>query len=384
MMARKKKHIAITVGATIAALVLSGCSSTDSSSEATSDESPTTEVTEEVAPAELTFVLASAVLAPKEEVAFYAVAQELGYFAEENLEVTTVNSEGSVAAVQAIASGSADLTAADAGAIIGGAQSNVGVKAIGGLVQNWPWAIATLKDSSITSPEDLKGTNIGVISLASGSAPFARAFVNAFGLDAEADVNLLPVGVGAQAQAALESGQVDSLALYTQAYAALENAGVELNYFENPSEFDGLRSITFAASTEAVEADPDVYERFLRAAYKGMLFTAVNPEAAMRIGYKVFPQLLDGSSVEERLADDLNSLNAWVATATPREGNPEDFTDWGAIPDSDWEATQEYMILAGQLEAKQEIGAIWTDSLLSGANNFDSAAVVQQARDFTP
>lgn len=375
-MNKKRKYSAYLAGAVAAALMLTGCAAEASAPEASVGAGAT--------PAKLTMVVASAVIGPKEEVAFYAVAKELGYFAEENLTVDVVNADGSVAAIQALASGSGDVTAADAGAILAGAQTNVGVAAIGGLVQHWPWRMATLPGSNIKSAKDLKGKNIGVISLASGSAPFARAFVSGAGLDAATDVNLLPVGVGAQAQAALESGKVDVLALYSQAYAVLENQGMKLNYLENPTAFDGLRSITFAASTKAVGATPDVYTRFLRAAYKAMLFTAVNPKAAMQIGYKVFPQMLDGSSLDVRLDKDVNSLKAWMATATPKTGDPEGFANWGAIPVSDWNATQDYMLLAGQIAAKQNLDTVWNSSLLEDANKFNSAAVIAQAHAWTP
>ncbi|MEE3921393.1 ABC transporter substrate-binding protein [Micromonospora sp. BRA006-A] len=88
--------------------------------------------------AKLTMAIASAVIGPKEEVAVYAVAKELGYFAEEKLTVETINADGSVAALQAVASGSGDITPADAGSALGAAEKNVPIKAIGGLVQNWP------------------------------------------------------------------------------------------------------------------------------------------------------------------------------------------------------------------------------------------------------
>lgn len=375
-MNKKRKYSACLAGAVVAALVLTGC--------ATEAAAPAAGVGAEATPSKLTMVVSSAVIGPKEEVAFYAVAKELGYFAEEKLTVDVVNADGSVAAIQAVASGSGDVTAADAGSILSGAQKSVGVSAIGGLVQHWPWKMATLPGSPIKSAADLKGKNIGVISLASGSAPFARAYVSGAGLDATTDVNLLPVGVGAQAKAALESHQVDVLALYSQAYAVLENEGVKFNYLNNPSVFDGLRSITFAASTKAAKAEPGVYARFLRAAYKAMLFTSVNPEAAMRIGYKVFPQMLDGSSLDQRLGKDVNSLKAWMATATPKTGDPAGFNNWGAIPDSDWTATQGYTLLAGQITAKQDLANVWNSSLLEEANKFDSASVVAQAHAWKP
>lgn len=374
-----RKTLRLTAATMAGALLLAGCGSDDASSDSSSGGGDGSS-----GPAELTFVIPSAVVAPKEEVAIVAVGQAMGYFEEEDLTVDTVNADGSVAAVQAVAGGNGDITPADAGSILAGIQSNVPVKAIGGLVQNWPWRIATLPGSDITSGEDLEGTDLGVISLASGSAPYARAFINEAGLDPESDVNLLPVGVGAQAAAALTGGDVDALALYTQAYQLIEDSGTALEYLENPDIFDDIRSLTFAAADSAIEDDADVYERFLRAAYKSLLFSAANPEAAMRMGYEAYPALLGGADPESRIASDVSSLTAWLETSTPSEGEPADWSDWGAISEDEWQATQEYTVGAGQIREEIELDRVWDGSLLEAANDFDADAVLQQAAEWTP
>jgi NitT/TauT family transport system substrate-binding protein len=332
----------------------------------------------------LTMAIASAVIGPKEEVAVYAVAQKLGYFAEEGLTVDTINADGSVAAVQAVASGSADITPGDTGSLLAGAQSNVPIMTIGGLVQNWPWQIATLPDSPIQSGADMRGKRLGVISLASGSAPYARAFVKAAGLQPDTDVALLPVGVGAQAAAALNGGDVDALALYTQAYTVIELSGTKLRYLENPAIFDGIRSLSFAASESGLEDNREAYGKFLRAAYKALLFSAANPTAAMQIGYEVFPQILGGADPATRLEADTATLKTWLATATPKEGEPAQWRDWGAITDEEWAKTQAYTVEAGQIREPVELSRIWDPSLLATANDFDAQAVLKQAADYQP
>jgi len=376
-----RKTLRLTAATMAGALLLAGCGSDDgasSNSAASGGDGGSS------GPAELTFVIASAVTSPKEEVAVVAVGEQMGYFEEEDLTVDTVNADGSVAAVQAVAGGNGDITPADAGSVLAGIQSNVPVKAVGGLVQNWPWQIATLPGSDITSGEDLEGKKLGVISLASGSAPYARAFIREAGLEPDSDVELLPVGVGAQAAAALTGGDVDALALYGQAYTVIENSGTELEYIDNPDMFDGIRSLTFAAASDAIEESPDVYERFLRAAYKSMLFASANPEAAMRMGYETFPSILAGAPVESRLETDVSSLTAWLESATPAEGEPADFSDWGAISDEEWEKTQSYTKDAGQIREEIELDRVWDSSLLEAANDFDADAVLQQAADWTP
>ncbi|MFI5798178.1 ABC transporter substrate-binding protein [Streptomyces sp. NPDC051677] len=348
---------------------LSACTDSSSSSDGASG-----------GPATLDLAVPSAVIAPKEEVATYAVGDAEGYLSGERLKVNVINTDGSVAAVQAVASGSADIAPADAGAILAAREKGVPVKAVGGLVRNWPWRMAVQPDSDIKTAADLKGRKVGVISLASGSAIYARAYAADAGLDAAKDVDLLPVGVGAQALSALESGKVDVLALYTQAFTTIENTGAEFRYLDNSAAFDGIRSLTFAVTEKTLKEKKDVLTRYLRASYKALLFSAVNPEAAMRDGYRAFPQLLTGKKADDRIGDDTKTLQAWIKTAVPAVGEPASFKDWGAISDAEWNRTVAYTRTSGQITKDVPLPELWDDSLLKGANDFDSAAVVEKAK----
>lgn len=359
---------------TLAALAaLSACGGGSSSSSSSSKDKPAGQAT-------LDLAVASAIIGPKEEVGTYAVAEAQGYFSEEKLKVNMISTDGSVAAVQAVASGSADIAPADAGAILAAREKGVPVVAIGGLVQNWPWRMAVQPGSKSKNPADLKGKKVGVISLASGSAIYARAYAQDAGLDPAKDVELLPVGVGAQALGALEDGKVDVLALYTQAYTTIENTGKEFRYLDNSDAFEGIRSLTFAVTEKTLKSSKDVLARYLRASYKALLYSAVNPEAAMRDGYKVFPQLLAGKKAEDRIEDDSKNLYAWVATAIPATGEPESFKDWGAMSEDVWNKTAAYTKASGQITKDIKLSEVWDDSLLKDANDFDSAAVIAKAK----
>jgi NitT/TauT family transport system substrate-binding protein len=328
----------------------------------------------------MTFVAAAAIHLPNEQVGVYAVAKELGYFEDEGLDVTLELADGSTAAVQAVASGSGDVTGADVSAVLSAGQQGVPIKAVGGLVQNWPWRIAVAEDSDIQSAEDLDGRAVGVISLASGSNPFARAFIDSAGLVPEDDVAIIPVGLGPPAAAAMESGEVDALAFFTQAYATLENAGFTYRFLDNPPEFDLLRSLVFTVSDRLIEQEPETVEAFGRAAYRALLFSAANPEAAMRIGYNQIPDLLpESGDPEEAIEDDTRALEAWLQTAVPEEGQPADWGEWGDISQEEWDATQSFTIEAGQIDDRVDLDRVWDPSLLDGMNDWDRDEVLDQA-----
>jgi len=327
-------------------------------------------------------VLAAAAVGPKEEVATYAVAEQYGFLDEENIEVEITLADGSTAAFQALASGSGDVTAGSALSIAPAVLQGVPVKAFAGLVQNFPYQIAVPLDSDIETAADLDGARIGIISLASASSPYARSVVELAGLDPDADVEYVPVGLGPTAAVALENGEVDALALYGGAYAALEANGLEVRYLDNDPFFQQLFSITWTAPSDELADNPDLYARFARAMFKGLLFSAANPEAAMRAGYEVFPELLPASgNPDDSIEADTATLEAWIASAVPTEGEPADWGDWGDISEDRWNALLDFMIDGGTLAERVPVEDMWDGSLIPAINDFDRAEVLDLAAE---
>lgn len=330
----------------------------------------------------IVFADAKNIIAPQEEIPIVAVARKLGYFAEEGLEVEMQSANGSAAALQLLASNSAQIAAADGATVAAASQAGQPVKAFFVLVRNWPWSIAALENSDVKALQDLKGRNLGVISLQSGGVPYARAMVQSAGLQPEKDVPLVAVGQGAQAAAALQSGQVGAVGLYGAAYAALENAGLKLRYFNNPDLEKDLFSLALAANEDYAKANRDVIVGFGRAAAKGLLFTQTNPEAAMRIGYEVFPNLQPKEGDKEKaFKNDVNVLNKWMDSAIFRDTDPLK-GQWGAKSPESWQKMQDYFVGAGILKEKSPTEKIWDPSMLADINQFDAQKIVEQAKSY--
>lgn len=330
-------------------------------------------------PATSVFAIASASFQPKEEFAVFAVPKQLGYFKAENLTVSVVPSTGSADAVNIVSSGRADIGVADLGSAMQGIERGAKITIIGGLVMNFPWAIATDPAKNIRSAADLKGKKIGIIGFGSGSFPYTKAWLAGNGLK-ESDVTLVATGsLIAPATAALLRGDVDAIAYFASAYAGQESTGTKFNYLPNPAALTGVRSLSWIVNTAKYDEDPEVYERFLRAANKGLVYSATNIRAAALLGLKEFPAILTGTTLEARLPRALLELRAWVRTATPTTGAPVSWNRLTDIPASDWKKSQDYTKAAGTIVTSLDLENFLDRSHLRRANTFDRAAIVAAA-----
>lgn len=363
-MSKGSRHSGLLGIVAVSALLLTGCGSTATPTDPGTDD-------ESKAPASITLAIASAAVAPKEEVVLYAVGAGTGRFDDENLTVDYLNADGSTAAIQAVLSGSADITVADAGSALAAAEKGAPIVITGKLMHTQSYRIAVLEGSPIKTAADVKGKRIGIISLASGSRPFSEQFILQSGMSLD-DVTLIPVGVGAQALAALQKGEVDVLALYTQAYTSIEfKENVKFTYLEQPEMLNDVASYSFITTEKVLSEKKDAVARFMKVAYESMVFSKANPTAAMELGYKAFPQL-------EKAPGDVPSFQAWLDSAAAPSWDGYQF---GYISDAQWKTTLDYVTAAGQISGPMPIEKFWDPSLLEAAGSFDVDAVIREAEN---
>ena len=328
--------------------------------------------------AKLVFGAASATLGPKEEFAVYAVPKKLGYFAAENLEVSVVPTGGSIDAANLVGIGRIDIAGADLGPTLTAIEKGGDQKVIGGLVVNFPWKIAVDPTSSIKKPEDLIGKKIGIISTGSGSFPFAKAWVAGHGLKAT-DVEYISTGQIGPSTLALQNKSVDAIALYASVYAGQEFTGTKFTYLPNPASLKGVASLSWAVNADAFNKDPEIYERFLRAAFKGLIYSSTNVKSATTIGYNELPVTLAGATLDSALPLGMVQLKTWLGTATPLTGAPISWKALGGISQADWVINQAYAKAAGTIVTDVSRANYYDERVLARANTFDRAAIIAAA-----
>jgi NitT/TauT family transport system substrate-binding protein len=324
----------------------------------------------------LTLALARSAITPGEELFTYAVPKQLGWFKREGLNVSLIKANGSTAALQAVASGSADIAYASSLNIAAAIDKGVPVKAFAGLTVQWPYFIGVPPGSSIKRVGDLKGKRVGVISLASASYNDLKANLKIAGLS-EADVTVVPVGAGARAAAALKNDQVDAIDSYSDSFTVMKQNGVDLTLLPRPPQMDKLFSVTMVTSASALKANPDALARFARAAYQGIIYTRLNPEAALKLSFQEFPELAGSTNPNGPEAKNtLEAMKSALGDSIPG-GNtdPKTWGEWLNLDASRWEALLAFAHDTGQTDKRLTPAQVWDDSLMKSIYNFDRSKI---------
>jgi NitT/TauT family transport system substrate-binding protein len=154
------------------------------------------------------------------------IAERLGYFKDEGLDVEISDFEGGSKALQAVVGGSAD--------VVSGAWENTidqqpkGLNMQGFVLQGrYPaisMGIAKAKAGAYKSPKDLKGMKIGVSAPGSSTNRLVLHMLAKDGLKGD-DVSIIGVGTAAGAIAAVESGNIDAISNVDPVITMLESKG---------------------------------------------------------------------------------------------------------------------------------------------------------------
>lgn len=155
-----------------------------------------------------------------------ALADRLGYFKAEGLEVQIADFAGGSKALQAMMGGSADVTAGGFDHVIVLQAKGQKVQAFVDMLTVPAISLGVLKDkvAAYHSAKDLKGMKIGVTAPGSTTHMFVNRVLANAGV-APDDVSIVGVGSGAAAVAAARSGQIDALANVEPTITLLERSG---------------------------------------------------------------------------------------------------------------------------------------------------------------
>ncbi|MSQ60729.1 MAG: transporter substrate-binding domain-containing protein [Betaproteobacteria bacterium] len=154
------------------------------------------------------------------------IAERLGYFKDEGLEVEISDFPGGAKALQAMMGGSADVVAGGFDHVIHMNSKGQNLQAFVAQLATPAMSLGIAKQHAgrYKSPKDLKGMKIGVSAPGSSTHLFLSYLLSSVGLSNE-DVSIIGVGTGATAVAGVRTGQLDAIVNVEPAITALERAG---------------------------------------------------------------------------------------------------------------------------------------------------------------
>lgn len=302
---------------------------------------------------------------------------ELGYYSEENVNVTLEPSGGGTEALQQVIAGNTDMAlVAPAVIITSVAEGNEVIVPYtdkhAGL-----FSIVVPEESDIQAPEDLAGKTVGITDLAGGEVPLVRAILGRAGLTIDEDVTLVAVGEGNPATfSALEEGRIDAYGASWSDFIPLMGLGMELREVSYP-ELSRLPSEVLVMLPDYYEANRDTVLGVTRSMARASYFVTQDKDSALALMKELVPEEHEDPELA-RLG-----LDIWLQVAAYPQENGEYV--FGRNDEAAWGQLEQVLTDFADLSSDVDVASILDDALIEESNDFDEEAIQQQIeeRDLT-
>ena len=278
------------------------------------------------------------------------VAQEKGFFREQGLEVEVQHSDGSQH-IQLLAAGRVQFATADAAQVLRRRAEDpvLPLLAIALIGQTGQQGWVSLADSGINEPKDWVGKTVG---FRNTIPPDFYAILQANGVD-PAGVNT--VNIQFQPPQLLVEGRVDVYPVFlsNEPDTIRRKLGREVNVFRAADYGVPTLGLTYITSEDFAAEKPDVVERFLKAALRGIEYAIDNREEAVQIVLKFAPQ---EEAEHQRFMMD-TEIDGATSTVTEENG-----LGWQTA--GQWQALEDSLLPFGALAGPADVDTVFTDRFL--------------------
>jgi len=308
----------------------------------------------------------------------FVVAKEKGYFESEGYDVSLLAVGGSNEAALQVSAGNAEVGAASPGeAIIGIQSGQLKIRYYYDMYYANIWSVAVLPESPIKSLADLKDKKLGVQSMGSAGTTFAKAFVKEAGLDPQKDISFLPIGLGAQAVTSVRQKLVDGVIFWDAALAKLAFSGLKLREVPAPERLRTLPDVGLLTRTDMIEKNPKMLVGIARALAKGYDFSMANPEAAVLITWKSYPEARSknpdpAQAIAEGIAVNQGRLAIWNSQKIGAKH--------GLFVEADWQGLLQFLKDQGAMPDTPPIDRVFTNQFIDQINTYDRAGIIADAK----
>jgi NitT/TauT family transport system substrate-binding protein len=248
------------------------------------------------APEDVTYLLP----APATQTAFapWMIAQQQGYYADENIKVSFVSGKGGVDVAKQIGAGNAVIGGAIGDTPIIVRANGIPVKAVAVLGAGSLTQLAVHDGGPIQSVKDMKGRTLTVMSYADTTYYSLLGSLKLAGLSKN-DVDIQAAGPAGVWQL-FAAHKSEGMAAVPEWIVSAEDAGAKVRILGGAEAFPSMAQ-AILASDDTIKNKPDLVKRLVRATLRGMMDIVKDPKAAAAVYVKAVPSFAGKEAMIERV-----------------------------------------------------------------------------------
>jgi NitT/TauT family transport system substrate-binding protein len=311
---------------------------------------------------------------------------KLGYFAAEGVDLEYVNMSSITQAMMSIATKQADTGSLAPALFLPAIAKEPGL----GLIAAYNWLprnaniVVVNASSPIKTVQDTVGKRIGIRNQGDGGIVQLQLMYNELGLPT-ANIDFVPVGDVGVAATALKENRVDAYVTFDTVGGRMEALGFPIRYLPLPPRYARLGSGWFGFRKSDVKENRKQVAAFCRAAAKSTLFAYTNLAQAISLHWALYPDSKPKTKTEDEARKEIETIlsqrrNNWIRWPDDKDQR------FGASTAEEWKAIIDITAKStNNPQLPQQIGDVanvFTNELVDEINQFDRAAVIQQAREF--
>jgi len=281
------------------------------------------------------------------------VAQELGFFSREGLDVTIEHSPGHGEHLQLTTTGKVQITTQDAAVLLKRrADPGLPLVSIALIGQRGQQAYAALASSGFTTPKDWEGSRVGYKGT---PPPDLYAMLAAANADVD-QIELINVGFDPRV---LTEGKVEVYPVYKSNEPYLiQSWGYDLVLWDAAEYGVPTMGLTYVTSDATLEQDPELLAHFLRAALDGIDYAAQNIDQAVEIVLQYAGPETDRGHMRFMLQSELQD---YASPLTEANGP-------GWQTSAQWQALAD-LLVATQVMPVTDVESVFTNQILTQAQS---------------
>jgi NitT/TauT family transport system substrate-binding protein len=291
---------------------------------------------------------------PSVQFAQFYLADQAGYYKDENLEVTFQN-EIDANLVPKVGQGQVDIGISDGTSVIPAVSQGIPIKYIATIYGQFPSIVFGKESSGIASAADLKGKKLGIPGRYGSSWIMLQALLASVKLTPN-DLQIVEYPDFGQG-AAVAQGAVDA------ATGFANNEPVQLELSGTPAFVLHVDDVTalpgpgLIVSDATAAAKHDAVAGFARATLKAMGDIVANPQTGLDAAIKAVPDLAQDTATQKAILD--ATIDVWLPAGTPDPSGT-----LGEIDRPGWQESIDYMTTLGLVPTPVTVDQVVTEAFL--------------------